>query len=126
MPGWKIFVHLLPALLSWWLLAAHFLRWGQLVIAAVCVVAPLFFFWRSTWVRIVTQIAMFVGAGLWLLTASNIAIQRMQGGQPWIRMAMILGAVALFNVFAAGLLQRKAMRGWYAASGEDGETPATP
>jgi len=109
----SVVAHLTPAVLSWWLLAAHFLRWGQIPLVAVCLVAPLLFLVRAGWVRVVSQVAMVLGASLWGLAAMRTASRRQIAQQPWLRMALILGGVAAFNLLAAWLLQRKGMRLWF-------------
>ncbi len=44
---------------------------------------------------------MLAGAAEWLWTAALLAQQRLALGQPWLRMALILGAVALLTLGAA-------------------------
>lgn len=108
--------HLAPAVLSWWLLAAHFFRMGLLAPTALCGLAPLSFALRGNVTRVVSQVAMLVGAALWLHTASTLVAARQATGQPWLRLVVILGAVAAFHLLSAALLQRQRMRAWFRAS----------
>lgn len=44
------------------------------------------------------------GADVWLETAVRLVGERASMGKPWKRMALILGAVAAFSLFASWLL----------------------
>ena len=63
-----LFLSLLPAILSALLLAAHFLRAGQLPLAIVCLAYPLLFLVRRRWVPVVTHLALLAGALEWIRT----------------------------------------------------------
>ena len=92
---------LLAPLLALVLLAAHFYRaaaWPWLL--ATLALLPLLAL-RRAWVPRVLQGALLAGAAEWLWTAALLAQQRLALGQPWLRMALILGAVALLTLGAA-------------------------
>lgn len=97
MPPWI----LAPAALALVVLGAHFYRAQNLV--AVGLVAALFalFFIRTRWAALALQAALVIGALEWIRTAASIAAVRESMGQPWTRMALILGAVALFTAASA-------------------------
>ncbi len=82
-------------------LAAHFYRAQNLV--AVGMVAALFalFFIRTRWAGLALQASLVIGALEWIRTAAGIAAVRESMGQPWTRMAIILGAVALATAASA-------------------------
>ena len=109
------FLRLLPVFISLLLLAAHFLRAGQIIL----VVAPLLFFipllFRNTWVPRLIQLVLLLGAVEWLRTLYNVAQIRMDMGMPWTRMAIILGAVALFTALSGLVFRSKALRKRYSA-----------
>jgi len=108
--GWAGSAALVPAVLSAWLVAAHFLRGGRLGIAAACALFPLLFLLREAWVRRVAVVFLFHGAGLWLLTGLRIAHARQAAGEPFLRMVLILGAVSLLAAGAAGLFWVPSLR----------------
>jgi len=98
---------LLPVLLSFLLVAAHFFRAGQMLFVALSLCMPLLLLFRQSWVPRVVQVALLLAAVEWLRTLIGIAQLRMHTGEPWVRMAVILGAVALFTA-ASGLVFRRA------------------
>ncbi len=99
-----------PAWLSLWAIAAHFLRDGALLLAAIALFLPALLFVRHVAATRALQIALLIGAASWLLTASELADERRLQKRPYTRMLVILGGVALFDLFAAGLLEAPSMR----------------
>ncbi len=99
-----------PAALSLIALGAHFLRGGHTVLTVACVVACAGLFVRDHRVTRILQGLLIAGAGLWMHTAWRIAQVRMSAGAPWVRMALILGGVALFSLLSAWLLRGVAPR----------------
>lgn len=108
------FLRLLPVFISFILMAAHFVRAGQMPIAFVllCLLALLAL--RKTWVPRVIQLTLLLGAVEWVRTLLNVAQVRVELGMPWMRMAIILGAVALFTAFSCLVFRSKALRKRYA------------
>ena len=92
------------------LIAAHFLRVGNLVGVALCLATPLLFFVRQRWSLLLLQILAYAAAGLWLWTAWQVAMERMAFGQPWLRAAAILVAVAAVSTLAGVLLRSRSCR----------------
>lgn len=90
----------LPAL-ALLLLAAHFYRAGALLVALGCVALLPLLAVHYAWAVRGLQIALVAGCLEWLWTATLLMQQRLALGQPWLRMALILGAVALFTAAAA-------------------------
>jgi hypothetical protein len=94
--------------LSFLILAAHFLRQGAWVPAAACVVLAVLVAWRRPGIQRLLQAALLGGTVEWLWTAFTLTQRRMAEGQPWGRMAVILGVVAL--VTAGSILAIEASR----------------
>jgi hypothetical protein len=94
-------VYLLPTLLSALLMAAHFLRAGDLLLMMGCLAVPLLLLIRRLWVAVVMQVLLVLGAGQWLVTMAAIIAERRDNGQRFLGVIYILGAVALFNLVAA-------------------------
>ena len=90
------------------LLAAHFLRQGNIVMTALCALMPLLFICRKRWSLIALQILAYLAAGLWIVTAIFLVQERLALGKPWTAAVVILGTVAAFTV-AAGLLLNSAV-----------------
>jgi len=95
------------------LLAAHFLRAGNLIMVALCLAAPLLFLYRKRWSLIVLQILAYGAGATWMAAAIQLVQIRQQSGQPWIVAAVILGSVALFTVVAGLLLNSRAIKDRY-------------
>jgi hypothetical protein len=108
----RVILYAAPVL-SFLLLGAHFLRDGAWLMTAVCAILALLVAWPRAWVPRVLQAALALGTVEWLWTAFLIGQQRMAEGRPWIRMAIILGVVALMT--AASIAAVEALRKRYAA-----------
>lgn len=101
---------LLLPLLALGLLGAHFYRaaWWPLVWA--CALLALSLAWPRAWVARLVQAALVLGAAEWLWTAFVLVQQRQALGQPWLRLALILAAVALFTAGSALVFRHAALR----------------
>lgn len=106
-------LRLLPVLLSLALLAAHFARRGFLVVACACLLVGLLLFVRHPWSARVLQIVLVLAAVEWVRTLWGIAAVRHSHGQPWTRMALILGGVAAFTLASALVFRWPALRRRY-------------
>lgn len=108
-----LFLRLLPAVLGSVLLGAHFLRWGNILLAAALAAFPFALALRAPWVKRAFEAVLAVGVLVWLSTAVRLGAARMESGEPWMRMACILGGVAAFNGLALWLLQGERMRAFF-------------
>ncbi|WP_461534813.1 hypothetical protein [Spongorhabdus nitratireducens] len=85
-------------------LAAHFLRGGEYVMAVVTTSFPLLALFRTRTVTRILQTGLVAGVFVvWLPTLVNLVQMRMVTGQPWLRMALILGGVMCFSLLSAWL-----------------------
>mgnify|MGYP001616558067 CR=1 FL=1 len=97
-----------PALLSGLLLGAHFLRQGSLLAALICLGLPTAaLIMRRDWALAATRLLMWTGALLWILNGYRLTQARVNRGEPWQRLAFILGAVAVWTASSAWLLGGK-------------------
>lgn len=104
---------LIPAVLSVLVLAAHFLRAGQLAVVVVLVAILPLLGLRRRWVPRLFQLVLGLGALEWLRTLLALRSMRLALGQPHARMAAILAAVALFALLSAALFELAPVRRWY-------------
>ncbi len=95
---------IIPYILTCVLIAAHFMRASNGFMVIVSTLFPLMLFIKKPWVPMISQIFAYLGAGLWLGTTLDIAKERLMMGDDWIRMAAILGVVALFSAWSGILL----------------------
>jgi hypothetical protein len=93
------------ATVALWLLAAHLFRADMLALAVVAALAPLLLLVPSRAARLAVQLMLVLGAVEWLRTLAHLAAARMSMQQPWLRMTLILLAVALMTGAAAWLLR---------------------
>lgn len=92
------------------LLGAHFFRAGLVPLAAACAALLALLFVRAAWSARVLQGALALGTLEWLRTAWVFASARAAAGQPYTRLLVILGGVALVTALAAWLLRSRAAR----------------
>lgn len=104
---------LLPVILSVLLLGAHFYRAGWLVLTGLCVVLLFLLFLRKPWVPRLFQAVLLLGAAEWFRTLYVFASMRIAFGEPWTRLALILGGVALFTALSALVFQARRLKAFY-------------
>jgi len=95
----------LPALLALLMLGAHFLRFGQLPLVALCLALLVPLFVPRPWAQAVTRWALLLGALVWLWTLVEDVRMRLAFGEPWLRLALILGGVVVFTAWAAWMIR---------------------
>lgn len=97
------------------LLAAHFLRSGNLAPVALCLASPSLFLYRKRASLIALQVLAYGAAAKWIAIAVELVQLRQQSAQPWTLAIVILGSVALFTLAAGLLLNSRAFRQRYPA-----------
>jgi hypothetical protein len=105
-------VRLLPVILSGILLGAHFFRAMMYPLAVASLLFPFVLLVPRRWAARLVQIVLVLGALEWIRTALMLVMARQAVGQPWTRMAIILGSVAVFTaasclVFRFGPLKER-------------------
>ncbi len=94
-------VRAIPTILSAVLLAAHFLRDGQIVVIVLCLLLPLLLIPRKLALLRLLQGLLVIGALEWLRTLWTMVQVRQAMDEPWTRLALILGVVAAFTLATA-------------------------
>ncbi|MDH3404738.1 MAG: hypothetical protein OES32_04355 [Acidobacteriota bacterium] len=95
-------------IVSFLLLAAHFLRGGHALIALVLLAAPFLLLARESWAVRVLQVALLLGTLEWIRTLVALTSARLEAGEPYLRMTLILAAVAAVAALSAiGLSARR-------------------
>jgi hypothetical protein len=95
------------------MLAAHFYRAGQVVLAGLAVGALVLLAVPRAWAARALQLALVAGAFEWLRTLATFAAARMAAGQPYLRLTVILLAVAAFTAGSAVVFRQATLRGRY-------------
>lgn len=107
------FVLLLPAIFSYLVLGAHFYRSDTVVLVVIVTLLPFLLFYRKAWVARLTQVVLVLGMIEWVRTLFILVDLRRALGQPWTRLAIIIGSVALFSGCAALLFQSERLQKRY-------------
>jgi hypothetical protein len=104
---------LIPVILSFLLLAAHFYRAGIPVLSGFCVGVLFLLFLRKRWIPRLFQGLLILAALEWLRSLYYFAAMRIAWDQPWTRLAIILGAVALFTALSGLVFKNARLRTFY-------------
>lgn len=107
------FFKLIPVYLSFLLLAAHFLRSGWLPAVLLAILFPFILLVRRKWSARAVQAILVLASLEWIRTLILILAQRREAGEPWARMASILGCVALFTASSALLFLCRSLKERY-------------
>jgi NAD-dependent dihydropyrimidine dehydrogenase PreA subunit len=102
----KIFKLSLP-ILSCVLLAAHFSRVQNDWFAAACLVFPFILLSKKEWVMRIFQVFLLFGGIIWIERTILLVRMRQRIGQSWLRLAIILGVVAIFTILSAAMFNNK-------------------
>jgi len=105
-----IAVQLLPVVLSLLVLAAHFLRAGNLLMVVLLLGMLALLAVPRAWAALTVQVALILGAVEWVVTLFRLAGERARAGEPALRMAIILGVVALVTAASALLFRTARLR----------------
>lgn len=106
-------LRLLPPALAALVLAAHFYRAGNAVLCGAALILVGLLFVPRAWAARTVQVGLVAGALEWLLTLWRLVEMRQATGQPYARLAAILGAVALFTALSALSFRTRALRRRY-------------
>jgi hypothetical protein len=91
--------------LAFVVLAAHLSRAGTDVFAGLILLAPLLLFVRQPWAGWTLRLALLLGGFEWIRTVVRLVGERRAAGDDWIRLAVILVAVALLTFLASWAVQ---------------------
>lgn len=81
-------------------MAAHLFRANLMVLLLISLSIPFLLLWKNKSAAIIIQLFLVLSGLEWIRTLINAVQIRITYNEDWIRLAIILGAVALLN-FAA-------------------------
>ncbi len=110
---------LLPVILSALVLAAHFFRAGNLAGVALSLAGLALLFVPRAWAARAVQVGLVIGAAEWVRTLFVFTAARRAMDEPWGRLVVILGTVALFTLASATVFYTKRLRRRYRLSRRD-------
>jgi len=99
------FLRSIPALLAFLVLGAHFMRSGTVLLVPLPLLLIILLVPKAPWAVRTCQAALGLGALEWLRTLVMRVLERSALGEPYLRLIVILGAVALFTAGSALLLR---------------------
>jgi ferredoxin len=100
----------IPLILMSLVLAAHHSRGGEPGLIGLWLTLPLVLLLRRRWADRALQLVLIAGAAEWVLTIVNIVEIRVLVGLPYMRLVLILGAVALLTALSGLLLETRGRR----------------
>lgn len=109
----KLLLKTLPILLCFILMAAHLSRAGMAILPVLCFVIPALLFWRNKTAARIIQVLLFLFGVEWLRSLAKYVTLRIENDMDWIRLALILVIVALFNFGTIFIFRNKAMKERY-------------
>jgi hypothetical protein len=113
----KVFLLLLWPSVALLMLAAHFYRAGLWPMAIAVVLVNSVLLVRRAWTARAVQAVLLLGAFEWLRALAAFVGERVAAGQPYVRLVVILGVVALFTAGAALVFRSLRLRARYGIGG---------
>ena len=114
-----IVLRLLPVILSTLLFTAHLMRFNGFPLAIVVITLLLTLFIRKSRIIRLWQILLALAALKWVIIAIELIHMRIAFDLPYLRLAIILIAVVIFNVFSIFWLQNRKIQSFYRNGGEE-------
>jgi hypothetical protein len=106
-------VYLIPPVIGFVLLAAHFFRGENQPAALVSLLMIIFVFVRRPWAARTIQFCLVLGSVEWLRSTISLIRSRSEMGEPFLRLAIILGGVALFTALSSLVFRTTKLRDYF-------------
>jgi hypothetical protein len=106
-------LRLLPVIFSFLILSAHFSRGDLFVFSIIFLFIPLLLFIKNGWVVRTIQILLICGSIEWVRSLFIYISQRQTMGEPYLRLVIIIGIVALFTGLSALVFRNSALKERY-------------
>lgn len=104
----KNFLRILPFLLCSLLMAAHLFRANLLILMIISLLIPFVLIIKSKISLRIVQITLVIYSLEWIRTMISYVAERMENGDNWLRLAIILSVVALANLLSILPLKNRA------------------
>jgi hypothetical protein len=98
---------------SFLLMAAHFFRAGHMAGVVAALALPLLLLVPRRWAAWALEAALLLAAAEWVMSLARMVRERQALGEPVTRLALVLGAVAVFTAASAAVFFIPAMRSRY-------------
>jgi hypothetical protein len=107
----------MPIIFSFLLVGAHFFRGSHFILVCLSLVFPCLLLVQQRWAARAVQPALICAAFEWARTSVSIMNIRLAAGEPYLRMLLILGAMAVLNLGAVFIFYSPVMRKRYKLNG---------
>ncbi|OFX24427.1 MAG: hypothetical protein A2033_09910 [Bacteroidetes bacterium GWA2_31_9] len=84
-----------------------------MILSILCLLIPFTLFIKNKWIPRIIQILLILGSMEWIRTIFIFVEERKMYDMPWMRLAIILGSVALFTALSGLLFQIKSVKRFY-------------
>jgi hypothetical protein len=121
-----IALRLAPVVVVALVLAAHFYRAGELLAVAVTLCTPALLFVRRPWAARLLQAGLVLGALEWLRTLVLLVQERQATGQPYLRLTLVIGVVALATAATSLVFRSRAIRARFGLIRTNGDRSDRP
>ena len=106
-------LRLLPVILAFGLLAAHFSRADMFPAVVVSLATPFLLLIRRPWIARSIQVLLFLAAAEWIRAMFGYINVRKEIGEDWGRLAIILLTVALLTACSTLVFRGKSLKKRY-------------
>ncbi len=113
----------LPAL-ALLLLAAHLAHAGLMPLAALAILLVGLLAVPRPWASRTLQVILAVAVIEWILSTVGIAQLRLRHGEPYLRLAAILGSVSVLTALAALVFRHPVLRAYFRLPAKSAAEPA--
>ena len=102
-----IILRLLPVIISFLLLAAHFSRADHLILVIVALIFPFLFIIKRRIILRIIQVVLIISGAEWVRAMLIYIEARKSTGDDWTRLAIILSIVAIYTAASGLFLQNR-------------------
>ena len=107
------FVRLLPPIISLLLLSAHFSKLNMMLLSFIFIGLPFLLFIKKKWSARIIYILLIIGSLEWIRTIFHYVNQRQSVGEPYFRLIIIIGVVAIFTAFSTLVFRNSKLKERY-------------
>ncbi len=102
-----IIIRLIPVLLSFLLLAAHFSRADQTILVIISLIFPFLLLIKRRIILRLIQVVLIISGAEWIRAMLSYIAARKALDEDWTRLAIILSVVALYTAASGLFLQNR-------------------
>ncbi len=106
-------VYLISPALSILLLIGHFFRGNNLLAVIIFFLLLFVLFVQRPWAARIVQVGLLLGSIEWVRTTISLVCARIDMGEPFIRLAFILGGVSLLTACSALVFQTPKIKTYF-------------